>query len=162
MNRRLILLGVVLAVVLSLPLSVSAAEQYYDTNPSCTYGSWNSNTHEATEQSSGWTHRLIMIWNITDVPTDGKRYEVEIDYDDVTPTGHNYEGLLVHYRWGTSGSWTHIVTLRLTFEHTFYEIDDATSSILQIKFEDESQLWFEGQHTWDFGSYPVLWVYYSE
>jgi hypothetical protein len=159
MDKRVIIVGIIVSVVLLMPKPVLAVTERYDETPYCTYGSWNSSTNKSTEQASDWTHKLVMTWDIYNVPTNGDAYWVLIDYESVSPTGHNYEGLIVSYRWGGSGSWKNIVTLRLTFGAETYKIDDATSSYLQIKFEDESRLWFEGQHTWEFGSVPILLIY---
>ena len=126
------------------------------------YGSWDSSDEGAEESIYGIAYRSLIVFEYDNIEQDGDSYKIHVDYDGHTP-GYpwNYETLGVEYRWGTSGSWIVIAYLNFNAADSFYEITDASSTTIQIRFVDSSIILDATKHTWFFGSEPHLWVYWE-
>ena len=160
-RKRIFLLSLVTIFLIIASVSATTKQEYYDNTPFPVYGSWDSGSEEAEEAYHGGTYKLELIFQMNSIPQDGDDYKIEIDYDGCTPGGHGAETLIAQYRWGTSGSWITIDTFYYA-KHQVYDINDPTSTTIQILFLDQNRWWWDSQHTWDFGFEPILQVYWND
>lgn len=163
-RQRMVVLGAFLLVVSMFVMPVVAwsdSESYQDSNPSETYGSWDSYNERANEADIGTTYGCDLIFEMTSIPQDGDSYKLHIDYDGCNPGWPYHESLLIEYRWGSSGSWTFVAYCDYQKGDWMEDLSDPTSSIFQVHFIDCGRGIFDSDHTWYFGNEPVLWVYYE-
>jgi hypothetical protein len=163
-NRKIVIV-LMLAFVLSaiaMPAIASNPEPYPCSSPTEYEGLWSTQYNYGIETYETNTYRLLLVFTIYNVETDADDYYVEIDYKGVDP-GYfwNYETLDVLYRWGMSGSWTHLYYFNNVAIHDTYDVTTATSSIFQIRFIDYVRDGDQTQHTWSFGARPILWAYWG-
>ncbi|MFO7835723.1 MAG: hypothetical protein R6V83_03640 [Candidatus Thorarchaeota archaeon] len=127
---------------------------YNDDEPTVYYGSWESDD-DATEEDINGIYRCEFQFVFTGIKTDGdNEYYVNIDYDGEEPGWlWDAESLYVHYKWG-SGSWVYLCRLDIATSDKDWEINDATSSTLYLRFTDANDYSDDTLHTWKFSDTP--------
>jgi hypothetical protein len=157
----------VVTVLLAIMIVVAPASAWSDLG--CEYvdyiyqneGTWNTSTKVATEAYQDGGYKCLITMDIYYVDQSADVYKIYLDYDG---TNHgfpwDFESLYLQYRWGTSGTWIPIGTLDMYEFHDYITINDATSTILQLRLIDSKRNLDMLQHIWYFGNEPVLWLYW--
>lgn len=136
----------------------SDSESYEHSNSDIVYGFWTSGDKAIEEYDD--VYKMEIIFKYTGVDVTADVYKIRIDFDGVTPGWPWAESCSASYRWGTSGDWNHIAYFDIVPSDCYWNIDDATSSTLQLKLMDENRWPYDLGHTWDFGFVPILWAYW--
>ncbi|TFH11656.1 MAG: hypothetical protein E4H14_00425 [Candidatus Thorarchaeota archaeon] len=132
--------------------------EYYDSITE-TIGTWDESDNEALETVTPWFCKITIEFSISSVDQTADVYKIRIDYDG--GDCGSPENILLYYRWGTSGGFTHVDTFGGSSPDDFQvTITDASSTTLEIKLVDEVQFPDLQRDLWNFGREPELWMYW--
>ena len=105
---------------------------------------------------------IMLIFQYTCVSTSADSYGLDINYDGEYPNWiWDLESLKVEYRWGTSGTWTHLTYLDFWPYDGELSINDATNSVFQLRMRGCLETSDSTDHTWYFGEDPTLLAHYE-